>query len=109
MPPGAKSFARAKAWFGDEMTSPESGTSTSAVVSGAMTDSFPQELPDAEVTSIAIEDGEQVAGSRKAASTKGSSPTSSSLSRAVVCASGFTHTATTSKLKSASRGTVFQS
>ena len=57
MPPGAKSFARAKAWYGDEMTSPESGTSTSAVVVGAMTDCFPQELPDAEVTSIAIEYG----------------------------------------------------
>ena len=55
--PSAKSFARAKRWFGDEMTSPESGTSTSAVVSGAMTDCFPQELPDAEVTSIAIEYG----------------------------------------------------
>jgi len=55
--PGAKSFVRAKAWYGDEMTSPESGTSTSAVVVGVMTDAFPQELPDAEVTSIAIEYG----------------------------------------------------
>jgi hypothetical protein len=43
--------------FGDKMTSPESGTSTSAVVVGVMTESFPQELPDAEVTSIAIEYG----------------------------------------------------
>lgn len=55
--PDAKSFARAKAWYGEEMTSPESGTSTSAVVVGVMTDAFPQELPDAEVTSIAIEYG----------------------------------------------------
>ena len=55
--PAAKSFARAKAWYGDEMTSPEGGTSTSAVVVGVMTDAFPQELPDAEVTSIAIEYG----------------------------------------------------
>lgn len=55
--PGDKSFARCKAWYGDEMTSPEGGTSTSAVVSGAMVDAFPQELPDAEVTSIAIEYG----------------------------------------------------
>lgn len=55
--PNAKSFTRAKTWYGDEMTSPESGTSTSAVVVGVMTDSFPQELPDAEVTSIAIEYG----------------------------------------------------
>ncbi|OFX00284.1 MAG: hypothetical protein A3D94_10785 [Alphaproteobacteria bacterium RIFCSPHIGHO2_12_FULL_66_14] len=55
--PTAKSFARSKAWYGDEMTSPENGTSTSAVVVGCMTDAFPQELPDAEVTSIAIEYG----------------------------------------------------
>ena len=55
--PAAKSFARSKAWYGDEMTSPESGTSTSAVVVGCMTDAFPQELPDAEVTSIALEYG----------------------------------------------------
>jgi hypothetical protein len=55
--PTAKSFARARAWYGEEMTSPESGTSTSAVVAGVMTDAFPQELPDAEVTSIAIEYG----------------------------------------------------
>jgi hypothetical protein len=53
----AKSFPRAKAWYGDEMTSPEGGTSTSAVVVGIMTDAFPQELPDAEVTPIAIEYG----------------------------------------------------
>lgn len=57
VPPGAKSFARARAWYGDEMTSPENGTSSSAVVVGVMTDAFPQELPDAEVTSIAIEYG----------------------------------------------------
>ena len=55
--PEAKSFRRAKAWYGEELTSPESGTSTSAIVSGAMTDAFPQELPDAEVTSIALEYG----------------------------------------------------
>src|SRR5262249_33708093 len=55
--PGAKSFARTRAWYGEEMTSPESGTSTSAVVVGVMSDAFPQELPDAEVTSIAVEYG----------------------------------------------------
>jgi hypothetical protein len=57
VPPAAKSFARAKAWYGDEMTSPENGTSTSAVVVGVMTDAFPQELPDAQVTPIALEYG----------------------------------------------------
>ena len=55
--PAARSFARAKAWYGDEMTSPEGGTSTSAVVVGVMTDAFPQELPDAEVTPVALEYG----------------------------------------------------
>jgi hypothetical protein len=57
VPPTAKSFERAKAWYGDEMTSPETGTSTSAVVVGVMSDCFAQELPDAAVTSIAIEYG----------------------------------------------------
>jgi hypothetical protein len=57
VPPSAKSFARARAWYGDEMTSPEGGTSTSAVVVGIMTDAFPQELPDALVVPIAIEYG----------------------------------------------------
>jgi uncharacterized protein DUF2817 len=56
-PPDAKSFRRARAWYGDEMTSSEEGTSKSAIVVGVMVDSFPQELPDAEVTSIAIEYG----------------------------------------------------
>lgn len=55
--PTAKSYKRARAWYGDELTSPEVGTSSSAVVTGAMTDAFPQELPDAEVTSVAIEYG----------------------------------------------------
>ena len=57
MPPSAKSFPRAKAWYGDELTSPEGGTSTSAIVVGIMTDAFPQELPDALVTPVAIEYG----------------------------------------------------
>lgn len=57
VPPDSRSFARAQAWYGDEMTSPENGTSTSAVVVGVMTDAFAQELPDAEVTAIALEYG----------------------------------------------------
>ena len=57
VPPSAKSFPRAKAWYGDELTSPEGGTSTSAIVVGIMTDAFPQELPDALVTPVAIEYG----------------------------------------------------
>jgi len=57
VPPSAKSFPRARAWYGKEMTSPENGTSASAIVVAIMTDAFPQELPDAEVTPIAIEYG----------------------------------------------------
>jgi hypothetical protein len=57
VPPDARSFDRAKTWYGDEMTSPENGTSSSAVVVGIMTDAFDQELPDAEVTPIALEYG----------------------------------------------------
>ena len=57
VPPAAKSYKRARAWYGEALTSPEVGTSSSAVVTGAMTDAFPQELPDAEVTSVAIEYG----------------------------------------------------
>jgi hypothetical protein len=57
VPPTSKSFPRAKAWYGDEMTSPEGGTSTSAIVVGIMTDAFPQELPDALVVPLAIEYG----------------------------------------------------
>ena len=57
VPPTAKSYKRARTWYGEELTSPEGGTSSSAIVTGAMTDAFPQELPDAEVTSVAIEYG----------------------------------------------------
>ncbi len=57
VPPSSKSFPRARAWYGDELTSPEGGTSTSAIVVGIMTDAFPQELPDAQVTPVAIEYG----------------------------------------------------
>ncbi len=57
VPPGARSFDRAKAWYGGELTSPEAGTSASAIVVGVMLDAFPQELPDAKVTTVAIEYG----------------------------------------------------
>ncbi|UYN96810.1 MAG: M14 family metallopeptidase [Enhydrobacter sp.] len=57
VPPSAKSYARTRTWYGDELMSPEAGTSASAVVMGVMIDAFPQELPDAEVTAVAIEYG----------------------------------------------------
>lgn len=55
--PGSPAMTRTKAWYGDEVTSPESGTSTSAVVVGVMVDAFPQEAPFAETTAVALEYG----------------------------------------------------
>jgi hypothetical protein len=55
--PGLPAFARQKAWYGDELTSPQDGTSKSAVVVGVVMDAFPQEAPDAEFTGIALEYG----------------------------------------------------
>ncbi|MGE0425387.1 MAG: M14 family metallopeptidase [Reyranellaceae bacterium] len=56
-PPGSAAFDRARQWYGEEMTSPEQGSSTSAVVTGAALDAFPQEAPDAAFCGIAIEYG----------------------------------------------------
>lgn len=56
-PPGSAAFERAKAWYGAEMTSPEQGNSTSAVVTGAVLDAFPQEAPYAAFCGIALEYG----------------------------------------------------
>ncbi|MDF3074444.1 MAG: hypothetical protein K0S54_2111 [Alphaproteobacteria bacterium] len=55
--PNSLAMQRTKNWYGDEVTSPESGTSTSAVVVGVMVDAFPQEAPFAEVTAMALEYG----------------------------------------------------
>lgn len=56
-PPGGAAFERAKRWYGAEMTSPEQGNSTSAIVTGAVLDAFPQEAPDAAFCGIALEYG----------------------------------------------------
>ena len=55
--PNTPAMARTRRWYGDEVTSPEGGTSTSAVVVGVMVDAFAQEAPFAEVTSVALEYG----------------------------------------------------
>jgi hypothetical protein len=55
--PGSPMMQRSRQWYGDEVTSPEGGTSTSAIVVGVMADCVPQEAPYAEVTGIAIEYG----------------------------------------------------
>jgi len=56
-PPGSAAFALSKKWYGEEMTSPEVGDSTSAIVTGAVLDAFPQEAPDAAFSGIALEYG----------------------------------------------------
>ncbi|HJQ58926.1 MAG TPA: M14 family metallopeptidase [Vineibacter sp.] len=55
--PGLPAFARQQAWYGDELKSPEGGTSASAIVVGVVMDAFPQEAPDAEFTGVALEYG----------------------------------------------------
>lgn len=55
--PNTPAMERTKTWYGAELTSPEAGTSTSAVVVGVMVDAFGQEAPFAEVTAIALEYG----------------------------------------------------
>lgn len=50
-------FERARTWWGNEITSPEGGTSKSAPVAGALTGSIEESLPSAEVTSISLEYG----------------------------------------------------
>jgi hypothetical protein len=56
-PAGTPGYDRTMRWYGDQVTSPEQGTSTSAIVVGVMVDAFPQEAPDADVTSVALEYG----------------------------------------------------
>ena len=53
--PNTPGFERARTWWGNEITSPEGGTSTSAPVAGALTGSIEESLPSAEVTSISLE------------------------------------------------------
>ncbi len=55
--PGNEKFDRAVAWYGDSVTSPEAGTSTSAKLSGLMEAALSDMLPKAEVTPIAVEYG----------------------------------------------------
>jgi len=57
--PGSAGFARAQSWFGAAITSPSSGTSTSADISGDGLNAAPLLLPHAEVTGIALEFGTQ--------------------------------------------------
>lgn len=56
-PPGSADLARARAWYGDAVTSPQSGESDSPPIAGNLRMAFAGLLPEAEVTSIAIEMG----------------------------------------------------
>jgi uncharacterized protein DUF2817 len=50
-------IARAKAWWGDEVTSFFDGSSTSAHVTGIISDAAGRECPDTETTAMALEYG----------------------------------------------------
>lgn len=53
--PGQK--ARAREWYGDQVTDPEAGTSTSASLTGTLWHGTIDALPDTEITFIVIEYG----------------------------------------------------
>jgi Protein of unknown function (DUF2817) len=53
----AAALARARAWWGPEVTSFYDGSSTSAALTGVMFNAFHDECPDAEFTGIALEFG----------------------------------------------------
>lgn len=53
----AASVARTKAWWGDDVTSFFDGTSSSAHVTGIITDAAHQECPNTEMTAMALEYG----------------------------------------------------
>ncbi len=56
-PMGSAGFARAQAWYGLAVTSPSSGSSTSADIQGDGLAAAPTLLPKAEVTGMALEVG----------------------------------------------------
>ena len=56
-PDEAAEVARARAWWGDEVTSIYDGSSSSSFISGMLWGAAPQECPQAQTTSIALEFG----------------------------------------------------
>ena len=56
---GSPGFARARSWYGGAITSPSSGSSTSADISGDGLAAAPRLLHHAEVTGVALEFGTQ--------------------------------------------------
>ena len=53
----AEEKQRARRWYGDEVTDPHAGSSTSAPIRGTLSDAFAQVVPNAGLTSIALEYG----------------------------------------------------
>lgn len=58
-PPGSAGYARARDWYGDAITCPAAGDSTSADIKGDGLAAAPLLLPGAEVTGVALEVGTQ--------------------------------------------------
>lgn len=50
-------YARAKAWYGPDVTCSEDGSSTSSVIVGNMASALDRELPEVELTAITLEFG----------------------------------------------------
>lgn len=57
--PGSAGFQRVRAWYGEQVTSPEEGNSTSAVVVGTLSEGLVGALAHAQVTGLALEYGTQ--------------------------------------------------
>jgi len=55
--PGTAAFRRARAWWGEDVTSTADGTSKSPPVTGALIGSVAESMPGAEVTAIGLEFG----------------------------------------------------
>lgn len=58
-PNDAAAIARARAWWGEDITSVYDGSSSSALITGMMWNAAPEECPQAEYTGIALEYGTQ--------------------------------------------------
>jgi hypothetical protein len=58
-PHDAAAIARARAWWGEDITSVYDGSSSSALITGMMWNAAPEECPQAEYTGIALEYGTQ--------------------------------------------------
>ena len=56
-PAGSAGFARARQWYGDNITSTSLGTSRSSEVTGDLMLGLEEALPEAEVTTMALEYG----------------------------------------------------